>query len=116
MDLPEGFQSKTYIKVWYSDLGRLAAKHFNCSIEMHNVLDYPSQDTYYTPNVPSDRDWTYVWNEEQEVYIDSPDRGNEIRRELASGNSNSLTLEVLLDLLYEDSVIPSGEYLVTVWW
>lgn len=116
MEFPEGFKRKEYIAVWYSDLARFASKHFGCEIEMHGVLDFPNQDTYFTMPVPSDREWEYVWDENLLTYVTAPERGNEIRAELAGKVTDALTLDILLDLLYDDGVIPSGEYLVTVWW
>lgn len=116
MDLPESFKSKTYIEVWYSDLGEFASKHFNCDFRMADVLDYPSQDTYHTITVPTDRDWEDVWNEELVTYEINPNRGAEIRAELAEGNAGSLSLDSMMDLMYDDGIIPAGEYLITVWW
>jgi hypothetical protein len=116
MDLPDGFKRKEYIEVWYADLGKIASKHFGCSIEMHDVLDHPSQDSYHKLEVPSDRDWEYIWDEETLEYVADPNRGTNFRAELADGVTSSLTLDLMLDLLYDDGIIPAGDYLITIWW
>ena len=119
MNLPENFRKKTYIEIWYSDLAEVSEKHFGGKLDMAVVMDFPSQDSYRTVTVPSDREWAIDW--ESAGYDESPELIAKIREELAVGVSRStgkcrVGVESLLDLLHEDGIIPAGDYLITIWW
>lgn len=116
MDLPKNFKKKEYIEIWYSDLGRFFGEYFGCKFEMHGLLDHPSQNSYFTYEVPSYRDWEWEWNEEMKKQIDNPNKGDEIRAALKNGDTSEASMEALLDILHDNGVIPTGDYLVTVWW
>lgn len=120
MELPRGFARKEYIEIWYSDLAKICEKHFGGELDMAVVMDFPSQDTYRTVTVPSYRDWAIDW-ESGDYDNDSPELIAKIRQELTYGVSRnsektSVSIEAILDLLHEDGIIPTGNYLITVWW
>lgn len=105
---------------WYSDLEKLVKQVYNEDIRLLDLLFEPSQNSYYEYTINGNSELTTVGDDAiVQKWIDNPGQTvfdvSDVT-EIDWTNTVQLDVNHILYRLYIDDIIPSGEYVMTVWW
>jgi hypothetical protein len=109
-------ETKTYQEIFASDFNKYIEKTFKTDYHYADTMDYPGQDTYRTYSIGDNSCGdTYCWNEDwtEETEFDLV----RMFYDLHNGERHKRpTPDELLEGMYQMGMIPSGNYLFTIWW
>ena len=116
------FKTITYREIWYGDLERAMKEIYNIDVELSVMLDNPGQNTYFTYNVDGESEFEDIDDESMyNEWLETGEMDSLGPYVISYANQShkyfgEIGVRHLLHRLFMDDHIPSGKYLMTVWW